>query len=236
MKQRLTFAQFEKLIDWADAQLSGIPHGNSVLLSAGRSRPMTVRDQFAAVFSFFERQGRQGSVRLDPDRFLDYWRDCILALDPPALRSISPKRLQAKGRHAVVLPTLCGPVLRPAVSHFHFHQIVGAPHLSDVRVQRVREGFHRKTVLGTKHRFNPATDNLICHGSADQVRTFIYSQRGRRSDNPTAALYEYLVQILSQPHEWATEYAVLRESSIDHYEDTQGRPGRSSRTPDAKSW
>ena len=75
---------------------------------------MTVRDQFAVVFAAFDRCGRQGTVTLDVDQYLDYWRNCILALDPPAFQSISPRRLQEKGRHEVVIPTLCGPVWRPA--------------------------------------------------------------------------------------------------------------------------
>ena len=42
----------------------------------------------------------------DLDRFLDYWRDCILALDPPALRPISAQRLEKKGSHGVLIPSL----------------------------------------------------------------------------------------------------------------------------------
>ena len=143
------------------------------------SRPMTVRDQFAPVLAVFAGPNPPERVRLDLDLFIDYWRDCILALDPPAHRSISSKRLQEKGRHAVVIPTFGGPALRPAVCHFEFLDVIGTPGLCDLRVQRVRQGFRRKVVLGKKHRFNPPPENLICFGSAEKLRTLIYSQRGR---------------------------------------------------------
>ena len=222
MKQRLTFAQFEKTDRlgrcaavrdstrefsapecWtvtADDRSGSIRRRLQFFREAGPSRKCP--DSIPIVFSII---GGTVFLLLTRRRYARYHRSVYRQKDA------MPLSFQLSVARCFDLP----------FPTFISTKIVGAPHLSDVRVQRVREGFHRKTVLGKKHRFNPATGNLICHGSADQVRTFIYSQRGRRSDNPTAALYEYLVQVLSQPHEWATEYAVLREWSIDHYEDTQ---------------
>ena len=214
MKQVFTFPVLKKLIDTADAQLSGFPHGNSVLLRDGRSRPMTVRDQFAPVLAVFAGPNPPERVRLDLDLFIDYWRDCILALDPPAHRSISSKRLQEKGRHAVVIPTFGGPALRPAVCHFEFLDVIGTPGLCDLRVQRVRQGFRRKIVLGKKHRFNPPPENLICFGSAEKLRTLIYSQRGRPPENPVAVLRQYLADVVGQSPERVEQYAVLLEWSL----------------------
>ena len=208
MTKSFTFAQFEDLVDSADAQLCGIPHGNAVGLRDGGCRRMTVRDHFATVFKAFERQGRQGMVTLDPDRYLDFWRDCVLERDPPALRAVPATRLQGKGDHLVVIPTLCGPVLRPAASHFEFQDILDAPGLSYVSVKRVRAGFCRKTVLAKRHRFNPPAEDVICYGSAVQTSQFIYAQRGRKSETPVEDLREYLVQVGGQTSERAAEYAV----------------------------
>ena len=214
MTQTFTFAQFEHLVDSTDAQLAGIPHGNAIVLHDGRSRPMTVRDHFAGVFAAFERQGRQGTVRLDTDRCIDYWRDCVLALDPPAFRQLPARRLQEKGDHPVVIPTFCGPVLRPAACHFECLDGLGAPGLSDVRVQRVRAGFNRKAVLGKSHRFNPPPETFICYGSASATGRFIYGQRGHKSEAPVKDLRAYLVQVVGFTNERATEYAVLPERSM----------------------
>lgn len=104
MKQTLTVAALERLIDEADRQIAGLPHGNSVLLPDGRSRPMTVRDQFGPVLASLRLRQPREPFSFDLDPFLDFWRDCVLALDPPAFRPISPQRLEEKGNHAVVIP------------------------------------------------------------------------------------------------------------------------------------
>ena len=95
------------------------------------------------------------------------------------------------------------------------------PGLSDVRVQRVRQGFRRKTVLDKKHRFNPRTENLICFGSPDQLRAFIYGQRGRQPGSPVADLGAYLVEVVGQSSEWVEKYLVLREWSLAQKEAQQ---------------
>lgn len=92
------------------------------------------------------------------------------------------------------------------------------PGFCDLRVQRVRQGFQRKTVLWKKHRFKPAPEALICYGTPEQFCAFIYAQRGERPKTPMADLREYLVEVSGRSPEWAEQYAVLRKGSIDHEE------------------
>ena len=106
MEQSLTVAELEQTIEWADKQLEGIPHGNAIL-TEGESRPMTVRDQFAPVLESLRRQGYRGRIRIDMNQFLDYWRNCILDLNPPAFRPISAERLKKKGNHLIARTIQC---------------------------------------------------------------------------------------------------------------------------------
>ena len=221
MKTRLTTAALERLIDEADRQIAGFPHGNRVLSPDGTSRPMTVRDQFRVFLMELRRRNPPEPFSFDLDRFLDYWRDCILALDPPALRPISPERLEEKGSHVVLIPSLWGVLERPATCHFDFTAGIGMPDLCDLRVQRFRKGFRQKTILGKKHRFNPPPEMLICYGTPEQLGRFIYDQRGEKPRAPMADLRRYLIERAGHSPDWAKEYTVLREWSVDH-EDSAG--------------
>jgi len=143
MKETLTTATLERLIDEADHLIARFPHRNRVLLANGTSRPMTVRDQFSVFLAELRRRNPPEPFSFDLDRFLDYWRNCILAQDPPAQRPISPKRLKKKGGHSVLIPSLWGVLVRPATHHSGFKVVVGTPGLCDLHVQRVRHGFHQ---------------------------------------------------------------------------------------------
>ena len=221
MKKKLTTATLERLIDDADQLIARFPHGNHVLSADGTSRPMTVRDQFSVFLTELRRRNPAEPFSFDLDPFLDYWRDCILALDPPGLRPISPERLKKKGGHAVLIPSLWGVLERPAACHFEFKAVVGTPDLCDLHVQRVRQGYSRKTILRKKHRFNPPPEMLICHGTPEQLRTFIYAQRGGKPQAPIVDLRQYVVEVVGHSPDWANEYAVLHDWAVDH-EDPAG--------------
>ena len=108
------------------------------------------------------------------------------------------------------------------------------PDLCDLRVQRVRKGFRKKPILGKKHSFNPPPEMLICYGTPEQLRRFIYDQRGEKPGAPMADLRRYLIERVGHSPDWAKEYTVLREWSVDH-EDPAGSEAPAGDEPNAST-
>ena len=206
MKRRYTLAELEEEVSKVDRELGNVPHGNRIRKGMGPSRPLTFADHMEPVLRSMKQASPNARCKLDLDVYLRFWRDAALRTDPPETVPLDPERLDEKGRHLLVIPTLGRPTFRAAALHFEVEPIGNEPDLTTVRVCRPPQGYRKRKVLGAKVHYEEYGDDVLCYGPPSWVNRFIQDQRHGESLDRKGWLVSYLTDKLGWPADYVTHY------------------------------
>ena len=175
----------------------------------------------STVLASMKQAGPNAWCELDLQIDLKSWRNSILSNDPPETVPLAPDRVDEKGQHLVVLPTLDRPTFSEAALHFEVKPIGNEPDFTTVRVCRPPQGYSKQKVLGAKVHYKEKGGEVLCYGPPTWVDQFIQNQRHGESLDRKGWLVSYLTNKLSWSADRVTHY--IRD--VDFNQSQPIRPG-----------